>query len=91
MPPKLQIKYQYTYDRGEYNGWLVEMPFPKAYEIFTCCGHQYMIKPFEMCFRYSLFIHSTMVVTLGFERAIDAILWASLHSINLEVISKIYV
>lgn len=65
MPPKLQLKYQYTYDHEAYGAWIVEMPFPKTYEIFPYYGHQYMIKPSKMFSGYGFFIHSIVVVAPG--------------------------
>lgn len=37
--------YQDTYDHATYNTWLINRPFPKAFEQFSYCGHSYMIKP----------------------------------------------
>lgn len=67
MQQKIQLKYQHTYDCGAYGTWPAEIPFPKAYEIFSYYGHRYMIKPSEMCSRYDLFIYRVMVVTQGYE------------------------
>lgn len=67
MPPKLKLKYQYTYDRGAYGAWPTKIPFPKDYEIFPYYGHRYMIKPSDLCSRFGLFIHSIVVITPSFK------------------------